>query len=154
MNKKIILNNKTVSCGSPAYIIAEIGLNHNNDIELAKKMISSAKESGADAVKFQYYITENLMVADSPAFGIFKELEISPDFMKDVKDFYENKHVNSDLMAVNFTDMTEKDFYEALCEANHRLLNSYYDAAKKNALDIEYDLYMNQNASFRGFRQT
>lgn len=87
MSKKIILNNKTVSCGSPAYIIAEIGLNHNNDIELAKKMISSAKESGADAVKFQYYITENLMVADSPAFGIFKELEISPDFMKDVKDY-------------------------------------------------------------------
>ena len=34
-------------------IIAEIGINHNGDIELAKKMISSAKECGADIVKFQ-----------------------------------------------------------------------------------------------------
>ena len=35
------------------YIIAEIGINHNGDIELAKQMISSAKNCGADAVKFQ-----------------------------------------------------------------------------------------------------
>ena len=34
-------------------IIAEIGINHNGDIELAKKMISSAKNCGADIVKFQ-----------------------------------------------------------------------------------------------------
>ena len=35
------------------FIIAEIGINHNGDISLAKKMISSAKKCGADAVKFQ-----------------------------------------------------------------------------------------------------
>ena len=35
------------------FIIAEIGINHNGDVELAKKMIASAKECGADAVKFQ-----------------------------------------------------------------------------------------------------
>lgn len=37
------------------YIVAEIGGNHNGDVELAKRMIQSAKESGADAVKFQLY---------------------------------------------------------------------------------------------------
>ena len=35
------------------FIIAEIGINHNGDISLAKEMISSAKKCGADAVKFQ-----------------------------------------------------------------------------------------------------
>ena len=39
-------------------IIAEIGVNHNGDMELAKKLITKAKESGADAVKFQTWITE------------------------------------------------------------------------------------------------
>ena len=35
------------------FIIAEIGINHNGDIELAKELITSAKKCGADAVKFQ-----------------------------------------------------------------------------------------------------
>lgn len=79
---------------------------------------------------------------------------IENGLMKDVEDFYENEHVNSDLLAVNFTDMTDAEFYDVLCEANHKLLANYYDATKKQALDIECDLYMNRNAGFRGFRQT
>ena len=39
--------------GYPAYIVAEIGINHNGDLSLAKKMISAAAEAGVDAVKFQ-----------------------------------------------------------------------------------------------------
>ena len=35
------------------YIIAEIGINHNGDIKIAKKLIENASECGADAVKFQ-----------------------------------------------------------------------------------------------------
>ena len=34
-------------------VIAEIGINHNGDLDLCKKMIAAAKEAGADAVKFQ-----------------------------------------------------------------------------------------------------
>ena len=37
----------------PCYIIAEIGINHNGDIEIAKKLIDSAIQIGANAVKFQ-----------------------------------------------------------------------------------------------------
>ena len=37
------------------FIIAEIGVNHNGDIELAKNMIIAAKKAGADAVKFQTF---------------------------------------------------------------------------------------------------
>ena len=37
----------------PIFIIAEIGINHNGDIDLAKKLIKASKKAGADAVKFQ-----------------------------------------------------------------------------------------------------
>ena len=42
-------------------IIAEVGVNHNGSIKLAKKLIDSAKKSGADYVKFQTYKTEKLL---------------------------------------------------------------------------------------------
>jgi len=43
------------------FIIAEAGVNHNGDIELAKKLIDAAAQSGADAVKFQTFKAENLV---------------------------------------------------------------------------------------------
>ena len=46
------------------YIIAEIGGNHNGNMELAKKMIKVAKECGADAVKFQLYRKRDLWTND------------------------------------------------------------------------------------------
>lgn len=46
------------------YIVAEIGGNHNGDIELGKKMIKTAKECGADAVKFQLYRRSDLWTED------------------------------------------------------------------------------------------
>ena len=39
--------------GKPCFIVAEIGINHNGDIEIAKKLIEMAKDCGCDAVKFQ-----------------------------------------------------------------------------------------------------
>jgi sialic acid synthase SpsE len=47
------------------YVIAEIGLNHNGDITRAKELIDSAKRAGADAVKFQTYITEKRVEKNS-----------------------------------------------------------------------------------------
>ncbi|OVE74929.1 N-acetylneuraminate synthase [archaeon D22] len=62
---EIRINNKIIGDGNPALIVAEIGVNHNQDIELAKKTIRAAKESGADAVKFQTWKTENIILKDS-----------------------------------------------------------------------------------------
>lgn len=50
------------------YIIAEIGVNHECDIALAKKMIFQATESGAHAVKFQSYKADSLAIKNSPSY--------------------------------------------------------------------------------------
>ena len=47
-------------------IIAEVGVNHNGSMEYAKKLINSAKIAKADYVKFQSYITENLVDKNAP----------------------------------------------------------------------------------------
>lgn len=47
------IGNKVVSNESPTYMIAEIGINHNGDLETAKKLIQESKNAGFDAVKFQ-----------------------------------------------------------------------------------------------------
>lgn len=53
MPKEIKIGNRKIGNGNPAYVIAEVGINHNGDMTTAKEMILSAKETGADAVKFQ-----------------------------------------------------------------------------------------------------
>lgn len=53
MTREIKIGNKTVGDGHPAYVIAEIGINHNGDLGIAKQMIDAAVHAGADAVKFQ-----------------------------------------------------------------------------------------------------
>ena len=49
----VTIGSRVVGGGRPAYVIAEIGLNHNGDVELAKQLIDVAADAGADAVKFQ-----------------------------------------------------------------------------------------------------
>ena len=49
---------RSISSNDPAYCIAEVGINHNGDIAIAKRMIEAAKAAGADAVKFQTFKAE------------------------------------------------------------------------------------------------
>src|SRR5512137_2512987 len=53
MSHEIKIGNRWVGDGHPAYIIAEIGINHNGDLEVAKGMIDAAVHAGVEAVKFQ-----------------------------------------------------------------------------------------------------
>lgn len=49
----VTIGSRVVGGGHPAYVIGEIGLNHNGDVEIAKQLIDVAADAGADAVKFQ-----------------------------------------------------------------------------------------------------
>jgi len=79
--KEFVVDTYFISPKAPPFLVAEIGLNHNNDLELAKRTISAAKKSGAKAVKFQSYITEEFIDKDNLEakflFDIFKTYELS-----------------------------------------------------------------------------
>jgi N-acetylneuraminate synthase len=47
------IGNRLVGDGEPVFVVAEIGINHNGSLEIARKLIDGAVLSGADAVKFQ-----------------------------------------------------------------------------------------------------
>src|SRR2546421_1281659 len=53
MSKRILIGGKEVGADRPVYIVAEIGINHNGDLETTKRLIDVAKAAGCDAVKFQ-----------------------------------------------------------------------------------------------------
>ena len=53
LNEVIKIDGIKIGLGEPCYIIAEIGINHNGDLSLAKQLIDVAVNAGANAVKFQ-----------------------------------------------------------------------------------------------------
>jgi len=79
---------------------------------------------------------------------------IEKGLLKDIEAFYENKHVNSDLLSVNFTDMSDEEFHRCLMEANVTLLRNYYKNKLEQMIGVTKSLYLNNNVTFRGYRQT
>ncbi len=62
----IELLDRKVGPGQPCFIIAEAGVNHDGDIELAKRLVDAAADAGADAVKFQTFKAERMVTASAP----------------------------------------------------------------------------------------
>lgn len=89
------------------FIIAEIGVNHNGNINYAKQLIDIAKESGANAVKFQTFQTDLLMQKDTPKadyqkesindnmtqYDMVKNLELSKNDFIELKKYSEQKNI-------------------------------------------------------------
>ncbi|MFC2071651.1 N-acetylneuraminate synthase family protein, partial [Chloroflexota bacterium] len=65
--KAVKIGNKVVGDGYPCYIIAEVGINHNGSLEIAKKLIDVAATCGCDAVKFQKRTVEVVYSAEELA---------------------------------------------------------------------------------------
>lgn len=60
------IENKIINKNSPIYVIAEAGVNHNGSIKKAKKLIDAAVKAKADAVKFQTFKAENIIIPKGP----------------------------------------------------------------------------------------
>ncbi len=73
--KKLKLNTKTFDLSKHVFVIAEAGVNHNNKLSLAFKMIDEAKKAGADAIKFQTFITDDIQLKNST----------KPNYQKNIK---------------------------------------------------------------------
>ena len=88
-------------------IIAEIGVNHNGDINLAKKLIDEAKNAGADSVKFQTFKAESLVTKklkktnyqnlndkrDESQYSMLKRLELTLDMHKEIISYCKKRKI-------------------------------------------------------------
>ena len=104
---KVKIGNQSVGDGEPCFIIAEAGVNHNGDIDLAMKLVDEAKKAGADAVKFQTFKAERVTTAttgiteyqrenigkDNSQLKMLKELELDYSAFVDLKRYCEKKNI-------------------------------------------------------------
>ena len=58
--REIKIGERVIGEGHPCFVIAEAGVNHNGRLDLARKLIDTAKRAGADAVKFQVFSAEEI----------------------------------------------------------------------------------------------
>ena len=71
---------KQIIKNSNPYLIAEVGVNHENSLSIAEKIIKQAKIGGADAVKFQTYTAETIAAKKSPYYWDLKKVNIKSQF--------------------------------------------------------------------------
>ena len=104
MSKCVKIADKTIGEGFPCFIIAEIGINHNGSVALAKKMIDIAVTTGCDAVKFQkrtvdvVYTKEELAKERKSVFGntngdLKRGLEFSKEQYKEIDKYCKERGI-------------------------------------------------------------
>lgn len=90
-------------------------------------------------------------VTPYPGTALF-DLAVKQGLVKDVEDFYENKHKNSDLIAVNFMDIPTELAHEYLFRANKKLVENYLEKRMGRQVDAAARMYLKGDTGFRGFR--
>ena len=106
-SKEINIDGRLISKGSPTFVIAEAGVNHGGDMEIAKQLIDLAVDANADAVKFQTFKTEHLILKDvqkapyqknttdaiETQFDMLKKFEVSREQNLDLKRYCTKKGI-------------------------------------------------------------
>ena len=122
MSKCVKIADKIIGDGYPCFIIAEIGINHNGSVGLAKKMIDIAVTTGCDAVKFQkrtidiVYTKEELAKERKSVFGntngdLKRGLEFGYEEYKEIDNYCREKGI---LWFASCWDEKSVDFIEAI----------------------------------------
>jgi N-acetylneuraminate synthase/N,N'-diacetyllegionaminate synthase len=106
--KQITVNHRLIGNDMPCFLVAEVGINHNGDLDLAKKSIAAAVAAGADAVKFQNYRTEDFVTDKSltyeyisqgkpvveSQYEMFKRCELTKEALHELKSYCDSLKVN------------------------------------------------------------
>lgn len=111
------------------FIIAEAGVNHNGDLETAKRLVDEAKKAGADVVKFQTFQTEKIVTSDTKQaryqtknmgqeesqYAMLKRLELSYSNFKELKKYCDKKEII--FLSTPHSSKEDIDLVAQLCPA-------------------------------------
>lgn len=121
--KTVKISNRRIGEGVPCFIIAEAGVNHNGDVNLAKKLVDVAKKAGADAVKFQTFDVEELVTRSADKAQYQKETTGAEESQSEM---------------LSKLQLTERDFEKLVAYAQDKgmiFLSSPFDKKSVDLLD-------------------
>ena len=130
MKDIIEINGKKIGKGQEVFVVAELGINHNGDFDIARKLIDEAKTAGANAVKLQTYITEKRASKDSPIFDILKQCELSFDQQKELFNYACDKGI--EIFSTPF-DGESVDFLSSIDVSCYKIAS--FDIVNKKLLE-------------------
>ena len=133
--KAVKAGERAIGSGHPCFLVAEVGLNHNGDLDLAHRSIDAAADAGADAAKFQNYRTEDFIADRSltyeyvsagkkvveSQYEMFKRCELSPDSLAELKRHCDERGVTF------FSTPTSEDGVGSLVDLDVKLLKNGSD---------------------------
>lgn len=137
------VSGRKVGMGEPCFIIAEAGVNHDNDVGQARDLVDAALEAGADAIKFQSYKAAKIAAIDSPLYWGGKETSQREAFAKSDKlpadDFADVVDYAEAMGLIGFStpfDLGAVDFLESLGVPLYKIASgdiTYHDLLRKVA---------------------
>jgi N,N'-diacetyllegionaminate synthase len=133
--RAVRVGKRLVGEGQPCFLAAEIGINHNGDMDLAHQSIDAAADAGADAVKFQNYRTEDFLPDHSltheyvskgktvveSQYDMFKRCELAPESLRELRAHCDTRKV------VFFSTPTSEEGLRELTEMGAALLKNGSD---------------------------
>ncbi len=137
------IGKKNIGKNSKTFIIAEAGVNYNNDLKIAYKMIDYAKQAGVDAIKFQTFVTKLIqlpstrkpnyqkLIKSKNYFEILKNLEPNFNDQKKIANYCKKKNI---LFLSTPYDKTSVDFLESINISAYKIASSDFS----NHILLEY----------------
>lgn len=132
MSSSVQIGSRKVGAGSPCFVVAEIGINHNGDLELAKKLIDAAALAGCEAVKFQkrtidvVYSAEELAKPRENPFGptngdLKRGLELGREQFEEIDRYCRAKNV---MWFASCWDEASVDFIETFAPPCYKIASA------------------------------
>lgn len=112
-NRIVTIAGREIGEGRPCFIVAEVGTNHEGDLSTALEMIRKSKEAGADAVKFQSFLADELVPRKHPEYDYLKKTEMPRDWYPKLLETAKSEGIILFSTASNYTTlgwMEELDF--------------------------------------------
>ena len=124
-NQIIKVGNRLIGNGYPCFIVAEAGVNHNGSLRLAKRLIDQAKAVGADAVKFQIFVPDEIATrnaakgnyqkettgSDENQYQMLKRLALSEKDFAKLKDYSKKRGI---IFFASLHDLASVDIFSKL----------------------------------------